>query len=266
MYHDVVPRDQRDSSGFPGPDAALYKLTPEQFRNHIQSIRTATKNQPLIAPNLKALPSRGSSLFLTFDDGGRSAFTTIADIMEEVGWRGYFFVTAGYIGHRQFLNVDQIRELHRRGHVIGSHSLRHPAKMSSLSWDELIEEWGASVQILSDILGEPVRVASVPGGFYSKQVAQTAAQSGIEVLFTSEPTTSSRVVDGCAVLGRYVIQRWTRPETASAIAAGNLAPRLRQRIYWDTKKALKAMAGDYYSKARRSPLVSAFEKASGEQR
>jgi len=266
MYHDVVPRHQRDSSGFPGRDAELYKLTPEQFRNHIQSIRTAIKNRPLIAPNLKALPSHGRSLFITFDDGGISAFTTIADILEEAGWRGHFFVTAGYIGRRSFLNVDQIRELHRRGHVIGSHSLTHPQRMSRLSWNEMIEEWTASVQILSDILGKQVRVASVPGGFYSKQVARAAAQCGIEVLFTSEPTTSSRVVDGCTVLGRYVIQRWTRPETAAAIAAGDVAPRLRQMIYWNAKKALKAIAGDHYSKARRSPLVSVLEKASGEQR
>ena len=178
-------------------------------------------------------------MFVTFDDGGISAFTTVADILEEAGWRGHFFVTASYIGRRSFLNVDQIRELHRRGHVIGSHSLRHPARISRLSWEKLIEEWSASVQILSDILGEQVRVASVPGGFYSKKVAQAAAQSGIEVLFTSEPTASSRVVDGCLVLGRYVIQRWTRPETAAAIAAGNLAPRLRQMIYWNAKKALK---------------------------
>jgi peptidoglycan/xylan/chitin deacetylase (PgdA/CDA1 family) len=264
MYHDVVSRDERDSSGFPGADAALYKIAPDRFRNHIQSIRGATQTKPLIDSDLKALPHHGTHFFLTFDDGGISAFTTIAGILEEAGWRGLFFVTAGCIGQRSFMTPGQIRELHRRGHIIGSHSLSHPLRMSCCSWDTMLEEWSVSVKILSDILGERVRVASVPGGAYSKQVAQSAAQSGIDILFTSEPTASPKVVDGCTVLGRYVIQRWTSPETAAAIAAGKVAPRLRQTIFWNAKKALKAVGGNYYSKARRSSLVSAVERASGD--
>jgi peptidoglycan/xylan/chitin deacetylase (PgdA/CDA1 family) len=264
MYHDVAERDRPDSSGFSGADAATYKLTPEQFRNHIRAIR-ATKRQPMIVPNLGALPSYGTHLLLTFDDGGRSALT-IADILEQAGWRGHFFVTAGYIGHRAFLDANQLRELYCRGHVIGSHSLTHPTRMSRLTRSDLLEEWSTSVKILSGIVGERVRVASVPGGSYSTQVAQAAAESGIEILFTSEPTGSRRVVDGCAVLGRFVIKRWTTPETAAAIAAAHLAPRIGQMISWNAKKILKAVSGDYYSKARRSPLLSLVEKASGEQR
>src|SRR5262247_2579904 len=128
MYHDVVSGDRRESSGFPGPDAALYKLTPEQFRNHISSISVATQNKPLTAHDLPSLPRHATNLFLTFDDGGCSAFTTIADILEDSGCRGHFFVTAGYVGQRAFMNRDQIRELRRRGHVIGSHSLSHPLR------------------------------------------------------------------------------------------------------------------------------------------
>ena len=162
------------------------------------------------------------------------------------------------------MTPDNIRELHRRGHIIGSHSLSHPVQMSRCTREEMLEEWSESVKVLSEILGDRVRVASVPGGHYSKQVAQTAAQSGIEILFTSEPTVSASVVDGCIVLGRYVIQRWTSPETAAAIAAGKLAPRFRHTIFWNAKKGLKAVAGNYYAKARKSPLVSVVERASGE--
>ena len=39
MYHDVVPADRADSSGFPGRDAALYKVTPEQFDEHLKMIK-----------------------------------------------------------------------------------------------------------------------------------------------------------------------------------------------------------------------------------
>ncbi len=40
MYHDVVPAGAEDSSGFPGPDAALYKLDRQAFARHLDGHRT----------------------------------------------------------------------------------------------------------------------------------------------------------------------------------------------------------------------------------
>ena len=39
MYHDVVAAGDEDTSGFPGRDAALYKITPEAFAAHLDAIR-----------------------------------------------------------------------------------------------------------------------------------------------------------------------------------------------------------------------------------
>src|SRR6185436_11928918 len=139
MYHDVVSRNERDSSGFPGADAALYKIAPDQFRKHLQSIARSTSARPQTAFDLKTQPEGRTPLFITFDDGGISAFTTIAPMLEDAGWRGLFFVTAGCVAQRSFMTPDQIRELHSRGHIIGSHSLSHPLRMSSCSWDKMIE-------------------------------------------------------------------------------------------------------------------------------
>ena len=106
-------------------------------------------------------------MFLTFDDGGESAYTTIAPLLERRSWRGHFFVTTSYVGRPGFLTAHQIRVLHERGHSVGSHSHSHPAWMASCNASDLEKEWVTSAQILSDILGEPARVASVPGGDYS---------------------------------------------------------------------------------------------------
>jgi len=43
--------------------------------------------------------------------------------------------------------------------------------MARCGWGRLIEEWSRSAEILADVLGEPVRVASVPGGAFSRRVA-----------------------------------------------------------------------------------------------
>jgi len=190
-------------------------------------------------------------LFLTFDDGAVSSYTCVAGELEQRGWRGHFFVTTDWTGRPGFLAARQIRELHARGHVIGSHSCSHPARMSKLSWEELLREWKESCAILSDILQEPVVTASVADGYYSLKVGKAAAAAGIQVLFTSEPSAKVSNVDGCLILGRYSIQSHTPARVSGAIAARNRWPRLRQAILWQAKKPVKALAGESYFTIRR---------------
>jgi peptidoglycan/xylan/chitin deacetylase (PgdA/CDA1 family) len=249
MYHDVVEARGHEASGFPWPDAALYKLEPEQFTAHLEAIAGALCGAPRTVSELPAASGQ-TPVLLTFDDGGVSSYTRIADQLEERGWRGHFFITAGQIGACAFVSRDQIRDLHCRGHVIGSHSFSHPLRMAQCSLSDLASEWWMSVGLLSDILGEQVCAASVPGGNYTRKIAEAASMAGIKALFTSEPTTRWRRVDGCTVYGRYTIQRWMPPHVAADLVAGKAAPRLRQLIWWNTKKVIKALGGEYYLKLR----------------
>ena len=107
---------------------------------------------------------------------------------------------------------------------------------------------------MEDILGEPVSVASVPGGSYSRPVARAAASVGIRALFTSEPTIKFHKVDGCLVLGRYTLWRGMPAEIAAALVAGKTAPRLKQFFTWNAKKAAKILGGEHYLWLRRALL------------
>jgi hypothetical protein len=149
----------------------------------------------------------------------------------------------------------QIRDLRQCGHVIGSHSRTHPERISHLGWDALIREWADSCAELSDIIGERVSVASVPGGYYSRRVARAAAAAGIDVLFTSEPTGLISLVDGCLIFGRYSVRRHTHPHTIGALSAGVAWPRQQQAAMWLAKKAIKRMMGPWYGAIRRTLLV-----------
>ena len=120
-----------------------------------------------------------------------------------------------------------------------------------------MEEWKRSTERLAEIVGHPVRVASVPGGYYSRKVAEAAAQVGIEMLFTSEPTARSQVVDGCRVLGRYVVRRGMGPEWPAGFAAGKVGPRLRQALSWKAKRVAKALGGGLYLRVREAMLKKA---------
>jgi peptidoglycan/xylan/chitin deacetylase (PgdA/CDA1 family) len=237
LYHDVVRDRNFASSGFPGADADIYKLTEDNFAAHLDR---------LAALEVNAL--------VTVDDGGVSAIETIAPLLEERKMSGYFFVATDWIDRPGFLSKSQIAELRKRGHLIGSHSCSHPARISHLSPERMQDEWQRSVDILSDILFEFVQMASVPGGFYSPDVARTASLAGVRTLFTSEPTRIVSRVDDCVVVGRYMIQQSTTPEAAAALARGDWFPTTAQAFTWNTKKVLKAVGGPAWLRFRKWSL------------
>jgi len=252
-YHDIIesgPRPADDGSRHSG----RYKLDHAHFCAHLDSIWRAAGHDSVRIIDRKRQWANEMPLLLTFDDGALSSYTCVAGELEKRGWRGHFFVTTDWIGRPGFMNADQIRSLHARGHVIGSHSCSHPARMSKLSWSELLREWKVSCAVLSEILQEPVVTASVADGYYSRKVGQAAAQAGIQVLFTSEPSSRTEQVDGCLILGRYAIQSHTPAGISGAIAAGQKWPRWRQALLWQAKKPVKALAGESYFTIRRALL------------
>jgi peptidoglycan/xylan/chitin deacetylase (PgdA/CDA1 family) len=238
MYHDVVENGNYAASGFSGEGADIYKLDRKDFAQQLAAIQAAG----------------GREVLLTFDDGGVSAYDPVAEMLEQYGWRGYFFITTDWIGRSGFLNREQIRELDQRGHIIGSHSCSHPKRMSREPRERLIAEWKESTERLAAIVGHPVTVASVPGGYYSRQVAEAAAEAGIETLFTSEPTAAVHTVNGCRVVGRYVIMQGMGPEWAAGFATGKIGPCLRQALLWNAKRAAKALGGEAYLRLREAIL------------
>lgn len=245
-YHDVFLDDDSSASGFNLPGSELYKLDDAAFSEHINAFVEAC----ITFHSGRDAVVEGGGHILTFDDGGVSAATSIAPRLEANGIRGCFLVTSGKIGTKGFVTAAQIRAMDSAGHCIGSHTHTHPLAMASLTAHQLDEEWRVSTDIIAQLIGRPVKTASVSGGYYSSKVAKSAAQNGIELLFTSEPTSRVNTVDGCKVLGRYTIKHGDGAEYAAALLKGRRAPRYRQFLLWNLKKAAKSALGPAYLRVR----------------
>ena len=249
-YHDVVSPGRWDESGFPGISAATYKLPVDLFDAHLGALERAGCT---LVNDISAHTSNRSAsppVVLTFDDGGSGYFAHAADLLEARGWRGHLFMTTGWIGKPGFLSAADLRELARRGHVIGSHSRNHPLRMAALSNAEIAGEWDSSLADLQGVLGSAVRVASVPGGYHSRRVAELAAEHGITTLFTSEPEMSIRTVDGCTVIGRYTLRRSHAAAYAGRLVGRAPVARAIQWCQWNAKKVAKALGGRHYLRVR----------------
>lgn len=231
LFHDVFVKNPGES-GFRSPAADRYKLSLPQFEQHLAA--------------LQRLPATALPFSLTFDDGGVSYYTTIADRLERLGWRARCFVATDFVDQPGFLTRRQLRELDARGHQIGAHSASHPARMSACRPDVLRAEWRESVEVLQDILGRPVQSASVPGGYYSTAVAEAATAAGIRTLFTSEPVTRPRLDGGGAIHGRFAIRSHDAPSLSARLAGRAPWARWYAWTDWNTKGLFKLMLGASY--------------------
>lgn len=249
-YHDVVRADAWSESGFPGSAAATYKVSVTDFAAHLDAV------QQVGCPVLRILPENvdddpdATPVMWTFDDGGAGFSSHAADLLEQHGWRGHVFVTTGCIGKPGFLTANDLRSLHGRGHVIGTHSRNHPPRLSSMPKATISEEWRMSVSDLQDVLGSAVHVGSVPGGYYSRAVAELAAGHGLTTLFTSEPETRVSRVGGCLVVGRFTIRRGDPASYAARLVGKVPFARVAQWCQWNAKKVAKTVAGGAYRQVR----------------
>lgn len=237
MYHDVYAHDIKES-GFLRERDLLYKMKVSAFEEQVRAI-----SEYCITAGLPK-----EHVVFTFDDGGKSFYSVIAPILEKFGYKGLFFITTKYIGTNTFLNETEIRDLHNRGHIIGSHAHTHE-HLYTLSDIQLEEEWKLSAEILSRILGEKVRYASIPNGDISKRVLNNVQKYGIEYVYTSEPTTKISDWNGIEVIGRYVLLGDCSIDYVMSIIKSK-----KTRILLICKrtvlKMIKSVLGQYYVKLK----------------
>ena len=244
IYHDLARPGERDAVGFPGPVAGRYKVDPADFERHLDAIAATGAHVGVWQP------AGAASAVLTFDDGGASALHA-ADALERRGWRGHFFITTGRLGTTGFLDAAGVRELAERGHAVGGHSHSHPTYMGKLGRSELLDEWRRCREALAELLGAPPPGASVPGGFFTPAVAETAAEAGFDWLMTSQPESRVRRGHPIPVVGRYTVWATTPPERAAAYARGARLPRARLWLEWTAKQRAKRISPRAFEAARR---------------
>jgi peptidoglycan/xylan/chitin deacetylase (PgdA/CDA1 family) len=140
-----VPAIHLINSHYVTPTAHVLDRDREIFRNYMNYLSLCGEFMELGYAVKKILDSSLSPaqphFVFTFDDGFEECYTTIAPILEEFGTRGAFFINANYIDAGELYRSNfnnrvntytkkpmtwlQVKDLHERGHVIGSHGLDH---------------------------------------------------------------------------------------------------------------------------------------------
>ena len=239
-FHDVT--DEFDDSGFRQPVAQKYKHSVQQFREYLDAVEAS--GLPVIS-SIDDIEGDSPAVIFTFDDGGACSDTP-ARMLEERGWRGAFFITTDLIGTRGFLTGEEIQAIHRRGHMIGSHSCSHPDVFRSLTQAQMQYEWCNSCDLLTELIGEQCTVASVPGGDMNAATIREAAAAGLRHVFTSEQFTASWRQSAATCYGRLFLMNDTQPKTLTRWLKHPTVGILPERTVRMTKSMVKTMMGPFY--------------------
>jgi peptidoglycan/xylan/chitin deacetylase (PgdA/CDA1 family) len=117
----------------------------------------------------------------TFDDGPHPRRTMkILDILDRHCVKAVFFLI-GDMAHR---HPEIVREIHRRGHVIGTHTWSHPLRLVRFSSKHAQAEIERGFWAASDALGDPAAVAPFfrfPGLIQSAPLRKYLAKRDIAI-------------------------------------------------------------------------------------
>ena len=240
-YHDVVRTDE----ALAAVTAAHrpYVLTRAQLLAHLDALATDDRGGPTTATTvgeLVATPGVGR-FALSFDDGHESSYSEIFPLLAERGWRGTFFIVAGWVGDAHTVTWTQLRAMADAGMEIGSHSLTHPF-ISTLAPTEIRREFEESKRRLEDGIGRAVRVASLPRGSAAPGTAAIVAELGYRAFCTSEPGLVSAQTDPFDA-PRIAIKWRTSAAFLSHVLAGHRLTLATLRSSYAVKRLGKRLVG-----------------------
>lgn len=201
LYHEVV--DDFLESGFQNKDNLAYMHKVEVFQKQVQEVFISSSNCISVFDLFKNKSEK--NVLFTFDDGGISALKS-AKILDNYKFIGHYFITTQNIGKQLFVAKNDIVMLHKKQHIIGSHSHTHPMIFRSLSYKKMLEEWKTSKSILEDIIQNEVLCCSIPGGDADEKTYQSAVEAGYKYIFNSEPTAQITPIENAYILGRFSIK------------------------------------------------------------
>jgi peptidoglycan/xylan/chitin deacetylase (PgdA/CDA1 family) len=169
---------------------------------------TLRANARLFGPVTTRFLAAGNEVWLTIDDGPHPDDTPrLLDLLDAAGARATFFVC----GDQARAHPDLTREVRRRGHQLGNHSMTHPqATFWCLSPRRVAQEIAGCNQVLRELTGAEPRLFRAPVGMANPFVHWAADALGLRLV-----GWSARGYDGVArarpadVVGR--IWRSLRP-------------------------------------------------------
>lgn len=157
-----------------------YYVSPANFKAQMQALKAwgFTSITPYylrqVLVNGGNLPQR--PVVITFDDGDIDVYENAFPIMRELGFVGAFYIVTNNLGAKDYVGIDQLKEMVAAGWEIGSHTRDHLDL--TINHDIIRDEMLQSRLDLQEALSTTVTSIAYPFGLVDAYVATEAQDYG----------------------------------------------------------------------------------------
>jgi peptidoglycan/xylan/chitin deacetylase (PgdA/CDA1 family) len=226
-----------------GDQTNQYTVSVQQFRTQLAFLQEAG----YFVEGFEQLESRVVSkcsfppryAVLTIDDGHESAMAA-AELLSKHSLNATFFVTRDLcLAKSGCIRTSQIQELRRAGFSVGTHGTTHKL-LTQMPAGTCADELRESKEWLEDVLSEPVRYMSAPGGYVNSKVLSLAYAHGYTLAGTCREQMNSIRVAVPGIVSRVNVRRSFSEATFKRLVQGSGAfyafRQIRSAALWIPKE------------------------------
>ena len=157
------------------PVFEVYNVPPVEFSAQLDFLQaegytTITLQDFMRAVHGKAtLPEK--PIVLTFDDGYADNYTTMLPILEAHKMTAVVYVITNEVGKKNYMSLDQLKDMQRRGVEIGSHTSDHLA-LTSLDAETQLRQIRDSKRFLEWSGLATIYSLSYPNGAFNDEITE----------------------------------------------------------------------------------------------
>jgi peptidoglycan/xylan/chitin deacetylase (PgdA/CDA1 family) len=187
-YHHVAPVSySTDKKYIENSDSWYWTITPDELLKHIEILKK--KKYTFLGldeyyENLKKYNKEEfKTAVITFDDGWVDNYLFAFPLLSSLDITGTFFITTAHLvlepAGQIKVSKEMIFEMHKKGMVIGSHTVNH-VTLPLQNFATIEQEVTDSKGTLENILKQPVRFFAYPGGAFNASVLEIVKKAGYD--------------------------------------------------------------------------------------
>jgi peptidoglycan/xylan/chitin deacetylase (PgdA/CDA1 family) len=161
MYHSI------------GYNKEFFNVTPEDFAWQMQYLHKNKYNVISLGQLVESMRTKQKlpqkSIIITFDDGYEDNYVKAFPILKKHNFPATIFSTVGRLGSDNYVNWDEIREMHNSGLIdFEPHTMNHP-KLSQISTEVVEREMKESKLEIESKLSKKCEFFAYPYGNYDEK-------------------------------------------------------------------------------------------------
>ena len=172
-------------------DSGYHTITPDELNDYLQFG--------------KPLPEK--PVMLTFDDTDISQYTEVAPELKKYNFKGVFFIMTVSINRPGYMSRDQIADLSKQGHVIGSHTWDHQNVKKLKTEEEWTRQIDKPTKQLTEITGLPVKYFAYPFGLWDTASMHKIKSKGFTAAF--QLATKRDSTEPMYTIRRIIVPAWS---------------------------------------------------------